>query len=309
MRIEFDKQTARPAYSHWNLGSPVGTINSWYGEDEIRVEGDGSDEPKIYPESEIVYDNEQVMILFRQMPLEIGHSEQIKIFVPLSGQTVSVNAEVTGIEELDTGMGKLECYRVDVPMARNTFWYTTDENRYLAKLQVGEISAVLNEVSIVDPSKTKPVANEDIGFSYEIPQNWETRTSSTSEEGKQARLYVLDPDFEADFRVVGRNANDEVDTSEAGLIEFAEQSLKGLKDDIENFILDENSLRVEDVGGRKAGVFSGTYVEKEKTRKIRFTGFLETGKKLHLTINHPDGERNEEFSRVYDIVLNSLEID
>ena len=126
VRIEFDKETARPAYSHWNLGSPVGTINSWYGEDEIRVEGDGSDEPKIYPESEIVYDNEQVMILFRQMPLEIGHSEQIKIFVPLSGQTVSVNAEVTGIEELDTGMGKLECYRVDVPMARNTFWYTTD---------------------------------------------------------------------------------------------------------------------------------------------------------------------------------------
>ena len=220
-----------------------------------------------------------------------------------------LDVKVDKKEQVDTGIGTFDSYRIDMPGIRQTIWLTADENRYLTKLQVGEVSAVMQNVSIIDPSKTKPVSNEDIGFSYEIPQNWETRTSSTSVAGKRVRLYVLDPDFEADFRVYGNFFNGDSDSSDDTYQKLGKQAIKEMEEELEAFSLDENSMKIEQLGGRKTVSLSGQHTVRGIPHLVRFSAFLEGNKKIHLTLRHPDGERNEEFNRVYDIVLNSLEID
>lgn len=304
----FDKENSDTVFSHWNMGI-LGIIDSSYGENEIEVQADGSDEPKHYPVSATVYDNEQVASLFRQMPLEIGYSEQINIFVPLSGQTMPVEVKVAEIETIATGIGDLECYRVDIPLVRQSLWYSVDEHRYLAKLQAGELSAILDEVSIIDPSKIKTVANDRIGLRCEIPQDWETRTSIPTPDNGRVFFYFLDPGFEADLRIFALIGDTEADPSNAGLMAVAEKLIARWKRELKNFEVDDGSLSIEEVGPRKTVVFTGTHTRGEALQLIRFTGFFEGDKKLFLSIKHPDGERNEEFKRAYEIVLNSMDID
>lgn len=177
MVLEFDPETFASVYSHAVLGD-LGSIRAWYGEDckSVRVEYAKSGEEKTFNFSESVFDNEQAYELMRQMPAEVGYRMHKALFVSFAGSQVGVTFEVTSIEELDTAIGRVECYEVtiDLIMQQQTAYITTDDRRLVVKLVAGGVNGVLSKVETVDYASELTYEDLKFGYTFDYPGSWGT---------------------------------------------------------------------------------------------------------------------------------------
>ena len=107
-RSEAELDTMRPkasAFRHTMLGDYKLT----YGAKQVRIEANGK-EAKALDLSQVAYDNEAAVALFRRLPLAEGYKAQIDIVSPL-GVQFPITAEVTAVEEIATAAGKFRGFK------------------------------------------------------------------------------------------------------------------------------------------------------------------------------------------------------
>src|SRR5690606_13617068 len=104
-------------------------------EDSARVEFARKEEPRIFPLTGQVYENEQAWQLMRQMPAEKGFRTSFSVFVPMSGVAVPVTFEVVDRVEVDTALGKLDCAKVELTVhgPKQWFYISADDRRLPVK--------------------------------------------------------------------------------------------------------------------------------------------------------------------------------
>ena len=109
--------------------------------------------------------------------------------------------------------GKFECYKTKLDIVNQTFWISTDANRYIVKIDAGGVVAELTSVGNLT-DKTKSYTNEKTGMSISIPTGWYVYDQNIPEEKNLDMIYLLDPEETGTNIVSVAKVKDE-DTNEA----------------------------------------------------------------------------------------------
>jgi hypothetical protein len=145
-RVEVDADSCKPMRSRWKH-TVLGDADTVYvpGRAEVKlVQADGV---KTYELDGVCYDNEEVVQLIRRLPLAVNYNTTLRVFTSLGGgNTVPIKLEVNAIEKITVPAGTFECFRIKLSPVNQTFWYSTDEHRYLVKFDAGVIVAELTGV-------------------------------------------------------------------------------------------------------------------------------------------------------------------
>lgn len=125
------------------------TLEVIYGEEEIKLKkkhGQKEEETTAPSPSPPYYDNEQCPLLVRTLPLETGWNGKVKLFVPATAQTVTIDIEVVRCEEVTVPVGTYDCHVVELKNIGQRAWVGVEPPHPLVKY-VDEINGTLSELA------------------------------------------------------------------------------------------------------------------------------------------------------------------
>ena len=167
--VEVDATSFKPIRSRWR-NTVLGEANAEYAKGSATVTSTGTDEPVTTNFDNVYYDNEEVLQLIRRLPLGPDYKTTINVFSTLGGSTrIPIEAIVTGQETIEVPAGKFDCHKVLISPLNQTFWFSTNEHRYLVRFDAGGIQALLKGVKTLTPEELEtqeksifdfPLANE-----------------------------------------------------------------------------------------------------------------------------------------------------
>jgi tetratricopeptide (TPR) repeat protein len=196
-RVDADWDTFRPIDSVFN-NNIVGDYAIKYSPTQMIVTSQGpvSKSTKTIDETQLVYDNEQAMDVFRRLPLAPGYKTTVPI-IGIGGEKVLLPLDVQGKEMVQVPAGKFECFKVYLGLVNQTFWYATDPHRYLVKFEANVAVAELTAIDQIKPDKLRRYEDKKRGFSLAAPSDWFFYAASGT-------VVFLDPQMVAvsDLRVV-----------------------------------------------------------------------------------------------------------
>jgi hypothetical protein len=196
-RVLADFETFAPIEGQWRH-SMLGEAQATYHQDKVGIQLINRDEPVTLDIEGPVYDNEQAAELFRRLPLKIGYKTQLNIISSLSASKIPLGLNVTKIETIEVPAGQFECFRLTLDIGQ-TFWVSTDENRFLVRFQVGGVTADLISIRKSGAGQTMTLNNER--YSLTLPADWYSyQPSGTNEKGNTTTI-LIDPDAVISSRI------------------------------------------------------------------------------------------------------------
>ncbi len=150
-RIYLDPETLLPRRSETLFTTAEGVKSSLdvlYGEGEARVKlsRGGKVEEKIVPLPERpCFDNEQLDLLLRTLPLEAGWKGRISLFVPATSRIAVINIEVIGREEVAVAADAYDCYIVELKGLGRRAWIGVEQPCPLV-MSVNESDGTLSQL-------------------------------------------------------------------------------------------------------------------------------------------------------------------
>lgn len=125
--VHCDARTLIPSTTEYSVqaGGTEVTYSATYGEDIVEIEavraGEKSDHQVKLPAGSY-FDNEQFMMLLRALPLTEDFSASLDLIVTRSATKAQVEVQAVGREPLDTGVGTIEAWRVELKGAGQFGW-------------------------------------------------------------------------------------------------------------------------------------------------------------------------------------------
>ncbi len=178
--VDTNLENFKPQFGR--IVNPVGDFRVEYGNKRIRLEiGDIAEKiKKDIDVNGIVYDSEQVAHLVRRLPLAKDYKVSFPVFAVMTGAVVDCNIAVIGKEQMDTGAGTFDCYRVNLTMhsgdnkpQEHSLWISADEHRYLVRYIVGmSIMLGLTEVTVADKDMPLIFEDSDLACAVAVPYDW-----------------------------------------------------------------------------------------------------------------------------------------
>jgi hypothetical protein len=140
-----------------------------------------------------VYDNEEVVQGMRRLPLSTNYSVALKIFTSLGGgNIIPITATVDGIEKVTVPAGTFDCFKVNLSLVKQTFWYSIDPRRYVVKFEGGGVVAELSSVKTRDPNAL--VQFQGTTFTVSAPPDWMFYDWQTKKAKTKNTLAIVDPE-------------------------------------------------------------------------------------------------------------------
>jgi hypothetical protein len=193
-RMEVEAESFKPIHCRWRINL-IGAVDVTYSPGYAELKTLGKDGVSKIDLTGVVYDNEEVVQLMRRLPLASDYKTTLRIFTGLGGgNIISLEAKVAGQEKVEVPAGTFDCYKVELSMIHQTFWYSTDAHHYLVKFEGGGAVAVLTAVT--QRKAGEPVQYQDpaFGFSLTAPADWLFHRPDTKDEKNKVRVLILDPD-------------------------------------------------------------------------------------------------------------------
>ena len=282
-KVSADVETFAPISSVWKHAL-LGEASATYRSGEIEIARPGKEATKLAVEK-IVYDNEQAMHLMRRLPLEVGYKTTIPIIATLGGAaTIPLGIEVTAKEVLKVPAGDFECFKVNLSVGQ-TFWFTTDANRYLVRLEAGGATASL--ASIAHRGAADPVVfkSDAAGISLTAPPDWVLHLQTKDDETDRPTLHMLDPNADARAIALRMRPTDKLPAkARASARAWAESDFADhLSKTVKDAKIRPNSWRPFSVSGRAGMSFIADCTEKDQPMVV-------------YSIYSLGGQTSEEFS-------------
>ena len=193
-RVEVEADSFKPIHSKWKVGV-IGEADVAYSGALAWLKTTGKDEAREIDLGSGVYDNEEVIQLMRRLPLALGFKSTLRIFTGLGGgNVIALEAKVAAQEKVEVPAGSFDCYKVELSMVRQTFWYSTDAHHYLVKFEGGGVIGAL--AAVTQRKAGEPLQYQDpaFGFSLAAPADWMFHRADATESKDKARVVALDPD-------------------------------------------------------------------------------------------------------------------
>jgi hypothetical protein len=193
-RVEVEADSFKPLSCRWKI-SVMGEADVTYAAGHASLKTTGKDEPRDIELSGVVYDNEEVIQLMRRLPLAPDYKAGLRIFTGLGGgNVISLQAEVAAQEKVEVPAGTFDCYKVELSMVHQTFWYSTDAHHYLVKFEGGGVLGVLANVVQRKAGEPVPYLDPAFNFSLAAPADWVFFRSDVTDDKGKAKVVILDPD-------------------------------------------------------------------------------------------------------------------
>lgn len=254
--VEFEKDSFDTVYGRMYLDN-MGNCRAWYGESglSVKVDYSKSGASRTFDFDERVYDNEQAQELMRQMPVELGYEMSKKIFVSFSGMPIDIVFRIKSIEEVDTALGRLECYEVelDMQMQKQSVLITADERRLPVLYRAGGVEGRLTKVETIDLDGYSTYSNDVHGFELEIPATWSAVRQGKRSDASDQVVWLAEPMVVGLYMAASELNSDwkrEDPISLDGLFEEVSKSVLRQFKDVEEKARELRSLNISDLEGR-----------------------------------------------------------
>lgn len=139
-----------------------------------------------------LYENDQVIQLMRTIPHQIGTEYQTTLVSSFSNSSFPFNIKVVGNEEITTRAGKFGCVKIETSI-NQTFWISTDANRYIVRINVGQADIDLRKISTWSPSTSETVKLPQLHASVTTPGGWLYAIKNNNK--KLCRMALVTTDF------------------------------------------------------------------------------------------------------------------
>jgi hypothetical protein len=193
-RVEVEADSFKPIHCRWKIGV-IGEADVTYSPGCAELKMVGKDEVAKIDLTGVVYDNEEAIQLMRRLPLASDYKTTLRVFTALGGgNVITVEAKVTGQEKVEVPAGSFDCFKVELSMIRQTFWYSTDAHHYLVKFEGGGVIAGLAAVTQLKAGEPLHYHDPTFGFSLAAPADWMFHRADATESKDKARVVALDPD-------------------------------------------------------------------------------------------------------------------
>jgi tetratricopeptide (TPR) repeat protein len=192
-QTEVEADSFKPIHCHWKI-SVIGESDTTYSAGHALLKLASKDEPQQIDLNGVVYDNEEVIQLMRRLPLAPDYKTTLHILTGLGGgNVVGLPISVTAQETVAVPAGTFDCYKVEISLAHQTFWYSTDAHRYLVKMEGGGAVGVLASVTQRKPGEPVTYQDPTFNFSLAAPADWMLFRADTVGEKDKTKVMALDP--------------------------------------------------------------------------------------------------------------------
>jgi hypothetical protein len=247
-QVIVDKETNFPLLTRWDH-TMMGKSNAVWNSDNLVITStnkEGVSETKTVEFDPPAYSNDQWFFGFRQLPMKIGNKVTAPIRVAFTGgNAIDMEIEVAAKEEVETPVGKFDCFRLDTNI-QQTFWITDTPQRYIARFEAGGVTALLTSI---DDDQSVELTNEKLGFSVTVPSGWFYYERQTGNDMASGGYNLIAPDslLSAAIKVRKKSMLDSDERESPG--GWADSILRSVK----NYSKDAT----ERAGSRKEVTFAG----------------------------------------------------
>ena len=193
-RVEVEADSFKPIHCQWKINL-IGEADVSYSAGHAWLKMTGKDEAREIDLNGVVYDNEEVLQLIRRLPLAPDYKTTLRIFTGLGGgNIIALQATVAKEEKVEVPAGTFDCFKVELSVVRQAFWYSTDAHHYLVKFEGGGVIGVL--AAVTQRKAGEPVQYQDraFGFSLAAPDNWMFCRLDAKDDKNRTKVVVLDPE-------------------------------------------------------------------------------------------------------------------
>ena len=193
--VEVDADTFSPIHSVWKH-TLLGEVDAVYYSDHADLKTAGKEEVTKLDFDAPVIDNEEAVEWMRRLPLADGYVINQPVLSSLGSQVVPIKWEVSGPEKVEVPAGTYNCYKIKLSIGQ-TFWYSSDTNRYLVKFESGGANAELTGVTHRTPGEKAAYADGTNGFSLTGPAGWSFDRQEADTKGT-TKVTIIDPEGSTD---------------------------------------------------------------------------------------------------------------
>jgi hypothetical protein len=299
-----DKESFAPIKSHWKH-SLLGEASAVYGPTSVEIKTVGKPEPRTIEFAPPVFDNEQAGQLFRRLPLEVGYKTNIPIITILGSGRIDLALEVQGKETLEVPAGKFECYKLDLGIVGQTFWISTDKNRYLVRFAAGGLTADLTKIEHRKPGETTAFKGAD--FSVTLPAGWHAYSPVDPSKKDQTDAVLLDPRAIAHAELVVKPKDTLKEEQRKSPRAWAESAVEELKKRLSGFQVRQMGIEEQTIGNAAAAALVADFLNDGKKQTMyRVAAFGEkSAANLRLTV---EADKFDEARKDFDAIVKSLEL-
>ena len=249
-----DRETFEPIRSIFRH-SLLGTCETEYSPGEATVHttsADGKKSDRTMTVAGVYYDNEQGWFVFRRLPLAEDYKGNLPVFSPLGAGPISLPAEVTGKEKVETPAGTFECYKLLLGVVQQTFWISADAHRYVVKFEAGGVIGILQSIRQVKPGDTITEGDEQTGFTVTAPADWCFIPLPASAKKEKKGFVVVDPDAEAVTAIRVWDVKSLSDEERTSVRAWADKRLAASDSEIADLKVRKDSWQELKIGGLPA---------------------------------------------------------
>lgn len=192
--VEADADTFSPIHSVWKH-TLLGDVEATYYPEYAELKAVGKDTVQKVTFTPPIIDNEEAVEWMRRLPLADGYTNNQSVLASLVGNVVPITWSVSGPESVSVPAGTYQCYKISLSI-NQTFWYSSDANRYLVKFEGG--GAIAELTGVTHRSAGEKAAYEDTtnGFSMTAPAGWSFDPQEADGKSKTT-VRILDPEGSA----------------------------------------------------------------------------------------------------------------
>ncbi|MGY8768278.1 MAG: DUF3108 domain-containing protein [Pirellulales bacterium] len=259
--VVVDQDSFKPSSSQFRH-TLLGEVTAKYSPRKIEIHTksvDGKESDKSFDLDKVFYDNEQGWHLFRRLPLAEGYKATLPIYATFGSGPIMLDVEVVGIETLEVAAGKFECFKLDIKKLQQTFWISTDANRYSVKFEAGGVTEELQSIRQVKPDSTTKHIDEDLNFSISAPGDWYFIEPPANGKKKSKLVYMVDPNAIAVSLLTVSPLDKSGDETRPTLREWAEEEAEDQIKAFKNFKVVPDSWQERTVDDKPAISFVATH--------------------------------------------------
>ncbi|HYW78686.1 MAG TPA: tetratricopeptide repeat protein [Thermoguttaceae bacterium] len=302
-RVDADLETFRPinASFHHTL---LGNFDAVYTPEEVTIDSviNGKNSQRKEKLDGVVYDNEQGMHLFRRLPLKEGYKATLPIYTTFGSGKIDLKSAVTAKETLEVPAGKFECYKLELTQLHQTFWISTDENRYVVKFEAGGVYAELTDIGQSKPGEPIEYHSEAYGITLSAPSGWNFYAGPVPGETDQKTVFLLDPEVAASSLVRLYKTSELDDEKKESPRAWAEEDLPNLEKRFSQFEVRPDGWKERTIGGSPAISMTADYVEGE-TKMVAYVTYVLGESTSAGFLVMVDQDRFDEFAKQFETIL------
>jgi hypothetical protein len=296
----------------------LGDFRVEYGDKRIRLEitGAGGEIKRDVDVSDIVYDSEQLVHLVRRLPLVEDYKISFPVFAVMMGTVVDCNTAVIGKEQITTGAGTFDCYRVNLAIRsgenktqEHLLWISADEHRYLVRYVLGK-SMILELAEVAVADKDMPLIFEDgeLGCAFAVPHNWRFYKHKV-ESGFFVEL--LSPELKAEATLCVLPAPKSII-----LPEIARQDIATFTKFFKDYAVSSDGVRIISLRQLTAVQYAADFFEdadasqahRSSKKKTEYRTYIAASDKIYLFVFRTEKDEFDKLKGEFDAIMQSLEL-